>query len=385
MIADVAPDPNSGAAGTELALARELEGLGHDVVTVWGQELRHRVRHWNLHHLIEQPIEYRRRIREILAATEIDVLHVNQPAGWLAARYLRRTGWNGLFVHRSHGFEARMAEVLRTWQRVFPEPRRSVARRWASAALRPAQSWTWREIVRRADAHVVSCADCSSYLVRRGARREQILVLPQAPPGSFLEAPVQIMSADRLRRVLCVGQGTFIKGPMVAAEALRLALERDGLLEATWVCEESAHRSIGEMIGPIGAKRLRLLGWRTQRELRDVYDQHGIFVFASFAEGFGKAFLEAMARGLCVVSTQQGGAKDLIDHGVNGVLTPVGDSVAIADAVAELAGDLPRAVGMSTAARRLALGSSWLIAARTLAEFYGSRLEAKRRSGSLKS
>lgn len=378
MIADVDPDPNSGAAGTELALARELGNIGHEVVTVWRQELRHRIRHWNLHHLIEQPIEYRRRIRDLLAKTEIDILHVNQPAGWLAARELRREGWNGLFVHRSHGFEARFADVVRAWRRVYPEARRSPPRRWASAALLPAQSWTWREIIRRADAHVVSCTDCANDLVRRGARREQVLVLPQAAPETFIETPAESLSADRMRRILCVGQSAFVKGPMVAAKALRIALERDQALEGTWVCEDSAHRTIGEMVGPVGRQRLRLLGWRTQSELREVYDQHGIFLFASFAEGFGKAFLEAMARGLCVVSTRQGGAKDLIDHGINGVLTPIGDPAAIAEAIAGLAENLPRAVEMGAAARRLALGSSWQISAGALAEFYESTLEEKR-------
>jgi hypothetical protein len=60
LVADVAPNPDSGAAGTDLAIASELERQGHEVVAVWEDRIRHRIRHWNLHHLLEQPRVARR-------------------------------------------------------------------------------------------------------------------------------------------------------------------------------------------------------------------------------------------------------------------------------------------------------------------------------------
>ena len=52
-----------------------------------------------------------------------------------------------------------------------------------------------------------------------------------------------------------------------------------------------------------------------------------VFVLSSNKEGMPNALIEAMIMGLTVVSTDCpcGGPAELIDHGVNGLLTPVGD------------------------------------------------------------
>ena len=64
--------------------------------------------------------------------------------------------------------------------------------------------------------------------------------------------------------------------------------------------------------------------------LVQVYDRHGVFLFPSFFEGFGKAFLEAMSRGLVVIASDVGGMHDLIRDGENGFLVAPGDAAALA-------------------------------------------------------
>ncbi len=60
-----------------------------------------------------------------------------------------------------------------------------------------------------------------------------------------------------------------------------------------------------------------------------------LFVLPSNYEGMSNALLEAMALGLPVVSTDHpiGGARMVIKNGINGILTPVGDSDAMEHAV----------------------------------------------------
>lgn len=59
----------------------------------------------------------------------------------------------------------------------------------------------------------------------------------------------------------------------------------------------------------------------------EVIYKTSIFVLSSNKEGMPNALIEAMVMGLTVVSTDCpcGGPADLIKHGVNGILTPVGD------------------------------------------------------------
>jgi glycosyltransferase involved in cell wall biosynthesis len=61
-----------------------------------------------------------------------------------------------------------------------------------------------------------------------------------------------------------------------------------------------------------------------------------IFVLPSRAEAFGSVFAEAALCQLALVGTEIGGIAEQIEHGVNGLLVPVNDPVALADALQRL-------------------------------------------------
>src|SRR5205085_9164509 len=103
LMADTPRDIDSGAAGTEIRTADALRAIGHEVDDVWADTLGRRIRHGNLHYLLELPRAYRREMMRAIAKRDYDVVHVNQPHGWLAAKALRASGSRAVFVHRSHG------------------------------------------------------------------------------------------------------------------------------------------------------------------------------------------------------------------------------------------------------------------------------------------
>jgi len=61
--------------------------------------------------------------------------------------------------------------------------------------------------------------------------------------------------------------------------------------------------------------------------------------------------VESMAAGLAVVASRVGALDDLVAHGATGLLCPPGDPVALAGALAELAGDPARCARMGAAGR----------------------------------
>ena len=79
-----------------------------------------------------------------------------------------------------------------------------------------------------------------------------------------------------------------------------------------------------------------------------------IFVLSSKSEGLSNTILEAMASGLPVVATDVGGARELLEPGVHGLLVPPLNAVALADAIEALTIDEARRLAMGAASRRRA-------------------------------
>ena len=85
-------------------------------------------------------------------------------------------------------------------------------------------------------------------------------------------------------------------------------------------------------------EKVNFLGNVPNHELPRVLNQHELFVLPSLWEGLPKVLLEAMACGLPVIGTKTDGAKEVIEHGRNGILCNT-DSGSIRDAIITLSQD----------------------------------------------
>ena len=95
-------------------------------------------------------------------------------------------------------------------------------------------------------------------------------------------------------------------------------------------------------------------GRMTNLELAEIYRNARLVVLSSDEEGLGMVLVEAMASGVPVVSTDCGGPASLIRHGVNGLLVPVGDAKALAEAMRTVLENPRRAAAMGDAGRQMA-------------------------------
>jgi glycosyltransferase involved in cell wall biosynthesis len=76
---------------------------------------------------------------------------------------------------------------------------------------------------------------------------------------------------------------------------------------------------------------VEFLGHRT--DVRDLLRQGDLFVLSSDWEGMPLSILEAMQEGLAVVSTAAGGVAEVVEHEVTGLVVPIGDVSALAQAI----------------------------------------------------
>lgn len=189
-----------------------------------------------------------------------------------------------------------------------------------------------------------------------GVARERIhvlpnpVVLPSALPEKGSSAVFRVLSLGRLGS----RKGTFdllaalARLPVDIRSRMRVVLAGDGALAE--VRRASVQLGVADVV--------ELPGWVDETTRDALLDAAHAFVLPSHDEGLPMALLEAMARGLPVVTTPVGGIPELVTHDVDGLLVPPGDPVALASALASLSRspELRERLGAAACARVQPLG-----------------------------
>lgn len=122
---------------------------------------------------------------------------------------------------------------------------------------------------------------------------------------------------------------------------------------------------LGDLDGRKGAvRRHEIDGWVAEgliewpghvSDVRPWLDRAGVFVLPSFyGEGVPRSTQEAMAMGCAVITTDNVGCRDTVEHGRNGFLIPVQNPAALAEAMQRFI-DHPRLIAqMGQASRQIA-------------------------------
>lgn len=121
-------------------------------------------------------------------------------------------------------------------------------------------------------------------------------------------------------------------------------------------------KAMGTELLPDGV--LHFEGFRT--DLLSCIEDAQQFILSSDYEGLPNVLLEAMSMGLPCISTCCSGIGEIVDDGINALLTPIGEAGALAEAMGRLANDESLRRKLSTEAAKKALqwrpqiiGSKW--------------------------
>lgn len=181
-----------------------------------------------------------------------------------------------------------------------------------------------------ADLVLVNSEWSGTALLKQGVLREKIIIVPLAIDLGAHVASEPVKPGKTLK-VLWLGSVILSKGIQYLAEAARLLKGQD--IEFL-------------VAGPVGISdravqtfppNMKVLGRVTRDKLGEVYRQAHVFVLPTISDGFAVTQLEAMARGLPVVTTPNCGR--VVADGVDGFIVPARDGKALADALARLNND----------------------------------------------
>lgn len=224
--------------------------------------------------------------------------------------------------------------------------------------------------------------EAGEYLRSLGAPEAPLHYFPNTPDTSIVvEAAMQVRKKGKeteLRRslnipadsriVLFVGRMIDAKRPLDALEAFRLAGAATS--EATLVFVGDGPLLEQIKAAATGVDNVVCTGWLTDpAQTAALMAISAVMVLPSQHETWGAVVNEAMAAGTPVIASDRvGSAIELIESEVSGIIYPVGDAVALADAIARviLNDDLRRDMGR--AGKEIALAKGEIYAADNLIE-----------------
>ena len=140
-----------------------------------------------------------------------------------------------------------------------------------------------------------------------------------------------LLSVTRLIRA------DVLKGVNVVLRAMPEILRRCPEARFVVVGDGNDRASLEQQAVKLGiAGHVEFRGELTSEALCRAYQEADVFVLPSQTEGFGIVFLEAMHRGMPVVAARAGGAPNVVEDGVTGILVQPGDEKQIVSAVSGL-------------------------------------------------
>ena len=125
---------------------------------------------------------------------------------------------------------------------------------------------------------------------------------------------------------------------------------RDRPWHAVLVGDGPARPQVEALMAPFG-RRVHFLGTVAHDKLPAVYAAADLYLWPAINEAYGMTFLEAQAAGLPVVAGYSAGVAAVVADGISGILSPIGDASAFAEAVARLLDDPAERARLGAAAR----------------------------------
>jgi phosphatidyl-myo-inositol alpha-mannosyltransferase len=268
-----------------------------------------------------------------------DVVHVHEPnvpvVSWYAAEAARAPVVGTFHTYSTSAFPNKLAANILGARRIY-------SKLSARIAVSEAARWTAQRYYGGRYRIVPNGVDLSAARPDQLRPNEELKILFVGRAEERKGLPVLLRAFEALRGAGVEARLT-VAGPAVE-EVEPLLLEPEGV----------------EIAGPVDdAEKWRLLG---EADL--------LCAPALGRESFGMVLTEAFASGTPVVASDIAGYREVARDGLDSMLVPVGDAVALGEALRALAFDPDRRAAMSEAARERAERFAWPNVAREVVEVY---------------
>ena len=273
-----------------------------------------------------------REVHQLFRRLRPDVVHTHNPKPGVYGRIAARLARVPAVVNTVHGLYAQPTDPLRRRGPVYALERLAATCSDAELVQNPEDLATLRRL--RIPAAKLTLLGNGVDLTRFG---------PAAPGDD---------RRTRLRHELGIDEDSVVVGVvgrLVAEKGYREVFEAARLVRDTHHDEAITFVVVGphepdkaDALDDLAVARARnegivMCGHRD--DVEDLYQAMDVYVLASYREGFPRSAMEAAASGLPIIATDIRGCRQVVDHDRTGLLVPVRDARALADAVGRLATD----------------------------------------------
>ena len=196
---------------------------------------------------------------------------------------------------------------------------------------------------------VLQTGRCYSFFPK--AVRKKAVILKNPVHSNFFR---ERFEGEREKTVAAVGRIDENKNHELLLRAFAGIAEEFPEYRLVIYGEGEKRKELQELAGKLGMEERISLPGNVDNVAELIY-KISLFVLPSNTEGMPNTLIEAMLLGLPVIATDCpcGGPAELITHGVNGLLTPVGDAEKMKEALRMVLGNCQRADEMGREAAKL--------------------------------
>jgi len=212
---------------------------------------------------------------------------------------------------------------------------------WKMKAYNQLDRWS----LQAARTIVTVCGPFAQELERVGVNRSKIHILHNSVQ---LPAAVEEPECEVLRNklglfpgqpvVLSIGRFSFEKSQRDLIQAFQYVQRQRPEACLVLVGEGPEQARLQQQTASLGLSRSVIFAGQVSN-VQPYYSISDVFALPSLSEGSPNVLLEAMAAAVPIVSTKVGGVGELVDHEINGLLTPASDPVALATAIERILAD----------------------------------------------
>jgi glycosyltransferase involved in cell wall biosynthesis len=280
------------------------------------------------------------RLLALMLRGRYDVVHTHSSKAGFLGRLAARVARVRAVVHTPHGF----------FFLDQPSPRK----RAFYLGLERVAGFATDRLIALSQTELAEAIDNGIVPARKTALIENGIQMPAPSAPDAISRLRETIAPGATHVVGTVARFTPQKGPLDFVRMARSLVDSTPGVHLVWCGDGELRGQVEAMARELSVTdRLHLLGYRT--DVFDVMAAMDLFTLTSHWEGLPYTVLDAMALEKPVVATAAVGTRDVVQDGVTGLLTPVGDAEAAARAIALLLRDGARAREMGAAGKDLVL------------------------------